>query len=105
MKSGKPIVPIITSAEALAYSNAVKLVRDVVRRFLLDTVADMKDFLKDTLPGRQGVTPDKLIVGLMRFVRMVTHKAFYDSGFYNDSLPEGGTITIYRERSARIDGI
>jgi AraC-like DNA-binding protein len=105
MKSGKPIVPIITSAEAPAYSNGVKLVRDVVRRFLLDTVADMKDFLKDTLPGRQGVTPDKLTVGLMRFVRMVTHKALYDSRFYMDALPEGGTITIYRERSARIDGI
>ena len=104
MKSGKAIVPIITGVEAPAYSNAVKLVHDIVKEFLLDTAADMQNFLKTTLPGRQGVSPDKLTVGLMRFVRMMTHKLLYDSRFYMDSLPEGGTIIIYRERSARIDG-
>ena len=104
IRSGKALVPVITSAEAPAYWSAVKLVRDVVGEFLHSTSIEMKAFLKGTLPGKQGVSPDKLIVDLMRYVRMVSHKALYDSGFYTDSLPEGGNITVYRELTAKIDG-
>ena len=103
MKSGNALVPIITTAQGPAYSNAVKLVRNAIKELLHDIARDMQHFLKGTLPGRQGVSPDKLTVGLMRFVRMVTHKALYDRGFYTDSLPEGRTLTIYRERTTRID--
>jgi AraC-like DNA-binding protein len=104
LKGGKAVVPVITEAEAPAYSNAVKMVHDIIRGFLYETMPEMKKFLKSTLPGKLGVTPDKLMVDLMRYVRMITHKALYDSKFYTDSLPQGGNITIFREISARIDG-
>lgn len=104
IKSGKALVPVITTDEAPAYSSAVKLVRDVIKGFLGAAERDMNAFLKGTLPGKQGVSPDKLTVDLMRYVRMATHKALCDSGFYTDSLPEGGSITVYRELAARIDG-
>jgi AraC-like DNA-binding protein len=104
IRAGKALIPVITTAEAPAYWSAVKLVRDVIREFSHSNAPEMKAFLKSTLPGKQGVSPDKLIVDLMRYVRMVSHKALYDSGFYTDSLPEGGNITVYRELTARIDG-
>ncbi len=104
MRSGKAIIPFITTTEAPTYWSVAKLVRDAVGGFLRSTTSEMKVFLKDTLPGRQGVSSDKLIVDLMRYVRMVTHKALYDSGFYTDSLPEGGNITVFRELTAKIDG-
>jgi AraC-like DNA-binding protein len=104
MKRGNVLVPIITQAEAPVYSNVVKLVRDIIYEFLRETAPDMKKFLMSTLPGQQGVTPDKLMVDLMRYVRMVTHKTLYENKFYTDSLPRGGNITIFREINAGIDG-
>ncbi|OGN95970.1 MAG: hypothetical protein A2Y89_00795 [Chloroflexi bacterium RBG_13_51_18] len=104
IKMGKTLVPVITAAQAPAYSGVVKLTRNIIGDFLKDKVSEMDAFLKNTLPGKQGVTPDKLMVDLMRYVRMVTHKSLYDSGFYTDSLPEGGNITIYRELAAKVDG-
>jgi len=104
MRSGKAVIPFITTSEAPAYWSAVKIVRDAVGEFLHSTATQMKAFLKGTLPGKQGVSPDKLIVDLMRYVRMVTHKTLYDNGFYTDSLPEGGDITVFRELTAKIDG-
>jgi len=104
IKAGKALVPVITAAEAPAYSNTVKLIRDVIGDFLRDTAVRMNTFLKSTLPGKQGVAPDKLIIDLMRYIRMVTHKALYESQFYKDSLPDGGSITIFKELTAKIDG-
>ncbi len=104
IKSGVALVPVITDADAPAYWNAAKLVRDVISEFLTSTATEMKNFLKDTLPGKQGVSPDKLTVDLMRYVRMVTHKTLYDSEFYTDSLLESGNITVFRELTARTDG-
>ena len=103
-ESGRILIPVITATEAPAYWSAVKLVRDVITAFLHSNVKEMKAFLRDTLPGKQGVPADKLIVDLMRYVRMVSHKALYDNGFYTDSLLEGGNITVYRELTAKIDG-
>jgi AraC-like DNA-binding protein len=103
-RSGKTLVPFITTPEAPAYSGAVILVREVVKEFLHSKSAEMQSFLKGTLTGKQGVSPDKQMVDLMRYVRMVTHKALYEASFYTDSLPDGGNITIFREVSARIDG-
>ena len=104
MRSGKAVIPFITTAEAPAYWDVAKLIRDAVVEFLHDTTDEMKAFLKDTLPGKQGVSSEKLIVDLMRYVRMVVHKLLYESGFYTDSLPEGGNITVFREITAKIDG-
>ena len=104
MRSGKAVIPFITTAEAPAYWSAVKIVRDAVGEFLRSTASEMEAFSESTLPGKQGVSPDKLIVDLMRYVRMVTHKALYDNGFYTDSLPQGGNITVFRELTAKIDG-
>jgi AraC-like DNA-binding protein len=104
MRSGKALVPFITAAEAPAYRDAAGLVRDAVGEFLRSTATETRAFLKGTLPGRQGVSSDKLIVELMRYVRLVTHKSLYESGFYTDSLPEGGNITVFRELTTRIDG-
>ena len=56
MRSGKAVIPFITTAEAPAYWSVVKLVRDVIGEFLHDTASEMKAFLKDTLPGMQGVS-------------------------------------------------
>ncbi len=103
-KSGKCLVPVITESEAPAYSKVVRTVRGVIAEFLRSTAPDMQTFLKDTLPGRQGVAPSKLMVDLMRYVRMIIHKALYDRGFYTDSLLEKGNITVFRELNARIDG-
>ncbi|MFC2015103.1 helix-turn-helix domain-containing protein [Chloroflexota bacterium] len=104
IKDGKVITPVITTDKAPVYWSAAKLVRDVISEFLSSTAAEMNNFMKDTLPGKQGVTPDKLIVDLMRYVRMVSHKSLYDCGFYTDSLPEGESITVFRELVARTDG-
>ena len=104
MKSGKAVVPFISKAEAQANGSTVKIIRYAVREFLSGTATEMDAFLKVTMPGKQGVSPDKLIVDLMRYVRMVTHKALYDSGFYTDSLPEGGNITVFQELTTKIDG-
>jgi len=103
MKSGKATVPVITKVESLVYSKVVKQVHKVIDEFLGDTSKQMNALLKDTTSGRQGVSPDKLIVDLMRYVRMATHRELYDSGFYNDTLPDGGNITIFRELDANIN--
>lgn len=102
--SGKTLIPVITETEAPAYWNVAKLARDVVGEFLRSNTTEMEAFLRDTLPGRQGVSSDKLLVDLMRYVRLLTHKTLYGSGFYTDSLPEGGNITVFRELTARTDG-
>lgn len=104
VQSSGPAIPVITTAEAPAYWNVARIVRDAVGEFLGSTAVEAKAFLTGTLPGRQGVSPDKLIVDLMRYVRIMTHKALYESGFYTDSLPQGGNITVFRELTARIDG-
>ena len=104
VRAGKPAIPVITAAEAPGYWGAARLVRDTVGEFLRSTADEAKAFLIGTLPGKQGVSPDKLIVDLMRYIRMVTHKALYEAGFYSDSLPQGGNITVFRELTAKIDG-
>lgn len=103
IRSGKVVTPVITTDEYEIHSGIVELVRDVIKDFLNNTKSEMESFLKGTLPGKQGVTPDKLIVDVMRYVRMVTHKELYNSGFYTDSLPERGNITIFRELTAMVD--
>jgi len=103
VKSGKTLVPVITETGAPVYWNAVKHVRDVIGVFIRSNEKEMEAFLSDTLPGKQGVSSDKLIVDLMRYVRLLTHKTLYVNGFYTDSLPDGGNITVFRELTPRTD--
>ena len=104
LSAGKASVPVITTADAPKYWTAAKFVRGTVAEFLRDNAKGMKDFLKGTSLGKQGVSPTKLTVDLMRYIRMVTHKSLYDYGFYTDCLPEDGNITVFRELTAKIDG-
>jgi AraC-like DNA-binding protein len=103
MKSGKAIVPVITKEVSSVYSGVVKQIHNIIRDFMVDTSKQMNTLLKDSTSGRQGVSPDKLMVDLMRYVRMATHKELYDSGVYTDSLPDGGNITIFRELDAVVN--
>ncbi len=103
MKSGKATVSVITKEESSVYSGVVKQVHKVINEFLGDTSKQMNALLIESTSGRQGVSPDKLIVDLMRYVRMATHRELYDSGFYNDNLPDGGNITIFRELDTSIN--
>lgn len=75
----------------------------MINNFLGDIAKQMNALLTKSTSGRQGVSPDKLIVDLMRYVRMATHRELYATGFYNDTLPDGGNITIFRELDARIN--
>jgi hypothetical protein len=103
VKSGKVVTPVITADEAQIHNSIVKLIRNIIKEFLSNTISEMYVFLESTLPGKQGVTPDKLIIDMMRYVRMTIHKELYDSGFYTDSLPEGGNITIFRELTETVE--
>ena len=95
-------MPVITKADAPVYRDAARQVREVLKRFIADTSKEMLRFLRTTHPAKQGVPPDKLIVDLMRYVRIMTHKELYQMEFYTDSLPEGGNVTVFRELDAAL---
>jgi hypothetical protein len=49
--------------------------------------ADRKALLAATLPGRQAVLSDRMIIDLMRYARMAAHRKLYEDRFYTDLLP------------------
>jgi AraC-like DNA-binding protein len=98
IRNGKPVATILSASEVQANLPAMHLVREILESFLEDRAKDMKAFLLNTTSGRQGVAPDKQMLELMRYVRMVTHRSLYELKFYTDKLLEDKNITVFRER-------
>ena len=95
---------MITKSDASVYWNVAKLVRDTIRGFLRETVNEVREFLEETLPAREGVGPENMMIEFLRYVRSSTHRGLYETAYYQDSLPDGGNLTIFRERDAKLDG-
>jgi AraC-like DNA-binding protein len=102
ISDGKPVVSTIGQTNGERCREIVRGTQQTVRKFVAARHADMEGLLASTLPGRQGVAADRMIVDLMRYVRMATHRRLYEDRFYTDSLPESGTITVFRDRRVEL---
>jgi AraC-like DNA-binding protein len=102
IRDGKPVVPVITKKNGQQCRDLVGSTRRTVADFIAGRHADIMALLSSTLPGKQGVPPDRMIVDLMRYVRMTAHRRLYEDGFYTDSLPKAGTVSVFRDRGVEL---
>ena len=102
MVNGTPTVARVATDDAAQIQQTIHAVRQAVDGFLDDAIQEMNEFLVATEIGSQGVPVSQLIVDLMRYVRMVTHKELYGHGLYTDSLPDGGAITILKDSEVEL---
>lgn len=95
LRGGEVAVPVITKNDGALYGKAVKSVRQVVARFLHETIGEMRAFLGETLPGRHGVAAEKLTVFREKAVDLSGRLPHRIGTHHNERLP--GAVRAEKE--------
>jgi hypothetical protein len=99
---GKPRTAIITTEIVERYTNAVQSINDVVSSFYIEKLEFLKKILRTTTAGRQGVRPANMMLNLFRYIRKLTAKELYSSGFFTDTIPTEGALTVFYENDIEL---
>jgi hypothetical protein len=60
------------------------------------------ELLRSTTSGKQGVAPANMYMNLWRYIRKMTAKALYANGFFNDTIPVDGCLTVFYENNVAL---
>jgi hypothetical protein len=96
-RQGSPTTSVITHETASDYRDAVEAIIDIAASYYEGELHTLDELLRSTTPGKQGVPPANMMLNLWRHIRKVTARELYANGFFTDTIPEEGTLTVFHE--------
>lgn len=103
-RQGRPRTSVITNETVQGYGAAVKTISDIASSYYEGELGTLDELLRSTTPGRQGVPPANMMLNLWRYIRKVTAKELYANGFFTDTIPEEGILTVFYENDIELVG-
>lgn len=101
-KQGRLRTAVITNETIREYEDAIQAITDVASSFYVGKLETLDTLLRSTTAGRQGVPPANMMLNLWRYIRKVTAKELYSYGFFTDTIPEDGTLTVFYENDVEL---
>jgi hypothetical protein len=98
-KHGRPRTAVITDETIREYRGTIHAIIDTASLYYQGELHTLDKLLRSTTPGKQGVPPASMMLNLWRYVRKITAKELYANGFFTDTIPEDGTLTVFYENS------
>ena len=86
---------LITNETLQQYEEAIWTIADTAAAYYDGQLETLYALLESTTSGRQGVSPQNMLMHLWRYVRKMTARMLYTHGFFTDSVPEKGTLTVF----------
>ena len=101
-REGKFRTSVITGETVQKYEAAVETIIDIASSYYEAELGILDELLRSTTPGRQGVPPANMMLNLWRYIRKVTAKELYANGFFTDTIPEEGVLTVFYENDVEL---
>jgi len=101
-KQGRWRTAVITNKTIQEYEDAIKAIMDVASSFYAGKLDTLDTLLSSTTAGKQGVPPANMMLNLWRYIRKVTARELYSYGFFTDTIPEEGTLTVFYENDVEL---
>ena len=99
---GKPRSAVITNDVMAEYEVAVRVIIETAAAYWEAQMGILEELLRATTSGRQGVPPGNMQMHLWRYIRRVVAKALYESGFFTDSIPQDGCLTVFYKNDVEL---
>ena len=93
---------VITNEHIQKYEDAIQAIIEVASSYYDGKQLVFDELLRSTTSGQQGVAPASMYMNLWRYIRKVTAKALYAHGFFRDSIPEDGCLTVFYENNVEL---
>lgn len=74
----------------------------ITHAYFAGQLASIRELLRSTTCGRQGVPPENMMLNLWRYIRRAVARELYATGFLRDGAPGAGVITVFHESSVRV---
>jgi len=68
---GRPETPVITSETVRRYADTMNQITRAATAYYEQKLPDLQRLLAGTTPGRQGVSPDSMMMHLWRYIRKI----------------------------------
>jgi hypothetical protein len=94
-EQGKPKTLVVTNQDMEKYSEAVQAIIEAASAYYAEKQPVFEALLRSTTAGKQGVAPMNQYMNLSRYIRKLTAKELYANGFFQDSIPENGCLTVF----------
>jgi hypothetical protein len=101
-RQGKPRTSVITRETMWEYGDAIETVIDIASAYYEGKLCILDELLRSTAPGKQGVPPANMTLNLWRYIRKATAKELYANGFFTDTIPEEGILTVFYENDVEL---
>jgi hypothetical protein len=101
-QQGKPRTAIITRETVQEYENAIETIIEIASSYYEGELGTLDELLRSTTAGRQGVPPANMMLNLWRYIRKVTAKELYANGFFRDTIPEDGILTVFYKNDVEL---
>lgn len=96
-KQGRLRTAVITNETIQEYGETIQAITDVASSFYAGKLETLDTLLRSTTAGQQGVPPANMMLNLWRYIRKLTARELYSCGFFTDTIPEDGTLTVFYE--------
>ncbi len=102
LRGGQLQSAVITREVVRAHAAALEGIIEGASAYYIGELETLDTLLRATTPGRQGVPPANMMLNLWRYVRKLTARALYANGFFTDTLPEIGLLTVFYENDVEV---
>jgi len=99
---GSPRAAVMTKETIGEYESAIRAIIDAASAYYVGKLPILDTLLRSTTAGQQGVPPANMMLNLWRYIRKVSARELYRCGFFTDSIPEEGTLTVFYENDVEL---
>jgi hypothetical protein len=101
-RQGRPRTSVITNETMRQYGSAVETITSTTSSYYERKLGALDELLRSTSAGQRGVPPANMMLNLWRYIRKITAKELYASGFFTDTIPEEGVVTVFYENDIEL---
>jgi len=101
-RQGRPRTSVITRETVQEYGDAIETIINIASSYYKEELCTLDELLRSTTSGKQGVPPANMMLNLWRYIRKATAKHLYANGFFTDTIPEEGILTVFYENDVEM---
>ncbi len=101
-REGRPDTLVLTNDTIGRYMPVIDRVGRITHSYFREKLGPIRDLLRTTTCGRQGVPVENMMLNLWRYIRKGIAREMYARGFFTDRARENGVVTIFYENTVKV---
>jgi len=101
-KGGKIHSAVITDAILQEYVAAVQAIISSAIDYYEGKLSMLVELACSTTSGKQGAPPANMMMHLWRYIRKAVAQELYANGFFRDSIPQDGCLTVFYANNVQL---